>query len=498
MKLQFCGAARTVTGSCHYLDTGKYKILVDCGAFQGSDELEKRNYEEFPFDPAELDIVLLTHAHFDHCGRLPKLVRQGFNGRIICTFPTRELTEIVLYDAAYLQKEEYKRWVESSQNRKYDPTAQNTGVDAEEDQQQEVIDMWGGKASEQGASYEKHEPLYDEQDVADTIKLMEGYPIGNSIGLGDGLEIRMRDSGHILGSVIFEVWADNEVGRKRKIVFSGDLGQPGQRIVRDPDMIRDADYVVIESTYGNRLHKSKDETVLEFLSVLKKSQEEGGNVLIPTFAIERAQEVLYELNLFIENKLLDPVEVFLDSPMAIKATEVFENHPSFYDEDARRLIEKGDNPFMFDGLQMTEETEESKRLIAKKKSVIMAGSGMATGGRIIHHLANNIENSNTHVVFVGYQVQGTLGRRIVDMEPEVWIKGKKVDVKAQVHTLNGFSAHGDVRDLRYWLRGFGRSPRMVYIVHGEETVAEGFATNIREELKLNTYVPQHEEVVELE
>jgi metallo-beta-lactamase family protein len=467
MKLKFCGAARTVTGSCFFIDTGNYKVLVDCGAFQGKDDIEKLNYEPFPFDPSQIDFVILTHAHYDHCGRLPILVKQGFKGRVISTQPTRDLVKIILLDAAKLQQEEYSRWSVKS---KSDNSKRNL--------------------SEEGSSYAERKPLFSEEDVDSVIQLFDVYPYGSSVNLKEDLEFRFRDAGHIIGSAIVELWTRTKEGRERKIVFSGDLGQPGARIVRDPDLVREADYVICESTYGNRLHRSKDETVLELLSILKQAKEQGGNVLIPSFAIERAQEVLYEINLFMENKILENLPVYLDSPMAAKATAVFRQYPNFYDEDARRLLEKGDDPFNFPGLVSTNSAEESKRLISKKGVVIIAGSGMCTGGRIVHHIKNNIENENTHMIFVGYQVGGTLGRRIVDKVPEVKIMGQKLQVKAQVHTLGGFSAHSDQRDLRYWLRSFGHTPKKIFMVHGDEEIAIGFGTNIESELKIDVEIPK--------
>jgi metallo-beta-lactamase family protein len=404
------------------------------------------------------------------------LVKQGFKGRIISTQPTRDLTRIILLDAARLQEEEYKRWQSRPKRR---------GQKME-------------NAAEQGSLYTVREPMYTEQDVENMLTHFDIYPYGDSVDFRNGVEFRMRDAGHILGSALFELWLKNPAGRIRKVVFSGDLGQTGQRIVRDPDLVREADYVIVESTYGNRMHRSKDETVLELLSILKEAQTHGGNILIPCFAIERSQEILYELNLFAENRLLTGLPVYLDSPMASEATRVFRQFPDFYDEDAKRLLEKGDDPFHFAGFQETENAEDSKRLIDKRGVVIMAGSGMCTGGRIVHHLKNNIQNSRTSIIFVGFQVEGTLGRRLVEQEPEVMIHGQRFEVRAKVHTLGGFSAHADQRDLRYWLRAFGHTPRRVFMVHGEEAVALEFADNIHQELQIDTHVPTLNEIIELE
>lgn len=472
MKIQFCGAARTVTGTCYFVDNGDVKFLVDCGAFQGDWENEKHNFDPFPFDPSSIDYVFLTHAHFDHCGRLPILVRQGFRGRVICTQPTRDLTRVVLEDAANLQKEEYERWKSRSKKRKFNE-----------------------KASSEGSLYENREPMFTPEDVAELMTMFDLYPYGNSVDFHNGLEFRLRDAGHILGSAIFEFWVKGENERVRKIVFSGDLGQQGQRIVKDPDLIREADYVVVESTYGNRLHKNKDETLLEFLTILKDAQKGGGNILIPSFAIERTQEIIYELNLFVENKILSNIPVYLDSPMASKATAIFRQYPDYYDEDTKRLLEKGDDPFSFAQLHEIESAEESKRLISQRGVIIIAGSGMCTGGRIVHHLENNIQHPKTHVIFVGYQVAGTLGRKLVDGEPEVNIKGKRVDVRAQIHTLGGFSAHADQHDLIYWMRAFGHSPRKVFVIHGESEVVLDFAQRLKQELNLEAHAPTlYEEV----
>lgn len=468
MEIQFLGASKTVTGSCFYIDTGKFKILVDCGAFQGPNDIEEKNYEQFPFNPADIDMVFLTHAHYDHCGRIPRLVKQGFKGRVITTQPTRDLAQIVLLDSAMLQKEEFERWEARPKN----------------------------DANSEEAKFRK--PLFSEQDVEQAMELFEVYPYGNSVNLNPSIEFRMRDAGHILGSAMFELWIKNEAGRTRKIVFSGDLGQPGARIVRDPDLVREADYVICESTYGNRLHKDRNETVLELLTAIKNAQKVGGNILIPSFAIERTQEILYEINLFIENKLVENLPVYLDSPMASRATEVFRRYPNFYDEDAKRLLQKGDDPFDFPNLTKTDTAEESKRLAGKKGILIIAGSGMCTGGRIVHHLKNNIEDPSTHIIIVGYQVYGTLGRRIVDGNKTVKIMGKEYENNAQLYTLGGFSGHGDQRDLRYWLRSFGHTPRKIFLVHGDEDIISDFSNNLKENIKIDIHTPEHGEVVKLD
>ncbi len=460
MKIKFLGATGgIVTGSSYLLEFDSTSAIVDCGMFQGEAEVERLNYEPFPFDPARIDYVLLTHAHLDHVGLLPKLVKHGFAGKIICTDATKSLAEIIMLDAAKIQEED-ANFLKSS-----------------------------GRSSPEESGYSRGEPIYTRDDIDAVMQKFEVYPYGEIVKLRD-FSFRMREAGHILGSVTFEIWYNNSQGRERKLVLSGDLGQTGARIIRDPDFIREADYVVMESTYGGRNHRDKNETLLELLSILNEAAKDKSRVIIPTFAVERTQELLYEINLFIERKLLKGLKVYLDSPLAIKATEIFRAYKKYYDEDAMSLVRSGDDPFSFRGLEYTENVHDSKRLAGERGALIMAGSGMCTGGRVLHHLMNTLPMKDAHIVFVGFQVPGTLGRRIVDGANMVRIHGVDVPVRAKVHTLNGFSAHADQHDLLYWLRSFGHSPREVFVTHGDQTNRTIFAQLVKNELQLNAVTPE--------
>lgn len=452
MEIIFHGASKMVTGSCYQIKTSKLNILIDCGYFQGSREEMDKNWEPFSFDPSKIDYVFLTHAHLDHCGLLPKLVRHGFNGEIICTDATRDLAEIIIRDAYKIMNEDFER----------------------------------GRLN-----YANGDPkplLYREVDIDDTMNKFRIYKYSDSINLRNDIEFRMRNAGHILGSSIFEFWI-KENNKTRKIVFSGDLGQPGKRIIWDPDNVREADYVVLESTYGDRLHKDKNESILEFLSIVKYAEQKHGNILIPVFAIERTQEILYELNLMVEKGLLGNVKVYLDSPLGKKATEIFTRYSKYYDTDTLRLIEKGDNPFHFNGLNIIDNVQDSKELQNEKGAIILAGSGMCTGGRIVNHLFNNIEDPNARIVFVGYQVKGTLGRKLIDGAYSVSIFGQMKKVRAKIYTIGGLSAHADQRDLLYWLSGIGSNCKNLFLVHGDEQVMEKFANKIKKDLGINPIIP---------
>lgn len=453
-KLSFFGATgNTVTGSSYLLEVEDMQVLIDCGMYQGEREVEQKNRLMFPFDPKKLKYVFLTHAHLDHCGLLPKLFKDGFTGKIIATDATRDLAGIILEDAAKLQEDQGNREAESG----------------------DVMSS---------------EPIYTRDDVAATLERFETYPYHEIVKLSENLSFRMREAGHILGSATLEIWFKNQLGRERKVVFSGDLGQTGARIIRDPDFIRESDYIVMESTYGGRNHRDKNATLIELLAILNEASREKSCVVIPSFAVERAQEILYEVNLFIEKKVLKGLAFYLDSPLAIKATEIFRKYRKYYDEDALSLVKTGDDPFSFRGLEYVIDTHQSKRISGERGSVIIAGSGMCTGGRVLHHLINVLPDKRNHVVFVGFQVNGTLGRRLIDGADRVRIYGVEVPVRAQIHTLNGFSAHADQNDLLYWLRSFGHSPHEVFITHGDETNKREFSEKVRNELQLNTIIPE--------
>ncbi len=458
MKIKFIGAVGgIVTGSSYLLEFKNTRVVVDCGMFQGEDNVEKLNHEPFPYDPASVDYMLLTHAHLDHVGLIPKLVKQGFHGKIISTDATKRLAEIIMMDAAKIQEEDgYYR---------------------------------GGQSRESG-QYTNPDALYTREDIPAVMALFETYPMGQQVKLTPDVTFRMREAGHILGAVSFEIWFTNSQGRERKLVMSGDLGQTGARIIRDPDFIREADYVVEESTYGGRNHKDKNSTLIELLAILQQASKEKSRVIIPTFAVERAQELLYEINLFVERNLLKGLKYYVDSPLAIKATEIFREFKTYYDEDALSLIKAGDDPFAFRGLEYIDSPYDSRRIAGERGAVIMAGSGMCTGGRVLHHLMNTLPHRDAHIVFVGFQVPGTLGRKLVDGADMVRIHGVDVEVRAQMHTLNGFSAHADQHDLLYWLRSFGHSPREVFVTHGDQTNRTIFGKLIRDELQLNAILPE--------
>ncbi|RUM37091.1 MAG: MBL fold metallo-hydrolase [Desulfobulbus sp.] len=442
MKLEFHGADRNVTGSCHMVRCQDKCILIDCGMYQGGRDMDEENRQDFGFNPGEVDIILLTHGHLDHCGRIPLLVKKGFRGKIVATAATRELARLVMLDSARIQEEEAK-----FRNKKLRKK---------------------GKA-------EDATPLYTTLDALTCLDFFYDITAFNhSYELGPGMKATYYDAGHILGaaSILLEL---SENGRNKKILYSGDLGYSDRAILRDPAVPPHADIVVMETTYGNRVHKQLGPSIQELYDAIEVTVKRGGNVLIPSFALERTQEILYYLREGIKKGLVkENVQVFLDSPMAISATEIFQRHPECFDEETWKIFETGEDPFELPGLHYSRETAQSIALKQVKGAVIIAGSGMATGGRIRHHLQHNLWRKEASVVFVGYAANGTLARQIIDGKDPVRIYGKEIDVRAEIYTIGGFSAHADQEDLLAWHAQTG-DPEKTFLVHGELESMEIFA-----------------------
>jgi metallo-beta-lactamase family protein len=447
LRLSFHGADRAVTGSCHLIECAGQRVLVDCGLYQGGHELEEENAADFGFDPASIGTVLLTHAHLDHCGRLPLLAKRGFRGEIVTTAPTRELARLVMLDSAHLQEEEARRRTRS--------------------------------AARRGKDGEGIGPLYsilDALNTQDAFGRVAAY--GQPMQIAPGIRATFLDAGHILGSasILLEL---EEGGARRRVLFSGDLGNAGRPLLRDPAPPPHADAVVLETTYGDRLHKPLAPSIEELYQAVEDSVARGGNVVIPTFALERAQELLYYLRAGVEQRRLSrSIQVFLDSPMAISATAIFERYPAFYRTEAAQLFRAGRDPFDLPGLHFTRDGAESiaiNHVVAG--AVIMAGSGMCTGGRVRHHLKHNLAREQCSVVFVGFAGKGTLARRIIDGARSVSIFGEEVAVRARVYTINSFSAHADQAELLAW-HAQARAPR-TFLVHGDEAVMQTFARRLQ-------------------
>jgi metallo-beta-lactamase family protein len=457
LKLKFLGAARTVTGSCFYMECNNLKFLVECGMYQGEDE-EEINKAAFDFNPEEIDYVFVTHAHLDHSGMLPRIVKEGFKGRIITTSATKDLLEIMLYDSAHIQESDTE-WLTRKALRAGKPP---------------VI------------------PLYTTEDVMNVMPLIDIKKYGEIFHIGNGIKYRFLDAGHILGSGILELWFQDSP-KKKKIVFSGDIGKKGNPIIKDPLNPVEADFIVMESTYGNRLHKPLKESIDELVDAVKTTIKRGGNVYIPSFAVGRTQDLLYILNNLVRKKRLYNINVYLDSPLAQEATKIYLSHPECFDEDAKKLFTTRDYNDSIK-LHFVQSAQESMALNKIKSGIIViAGSGMCEGGRIRHHLKHNLWRSECSVIFVGFQGKGTLGRKIVDGEKTVHILGEEISVKASIYTINGFSAHADQAELIEWISFIKDSPE-VFIVHGEEEVSMVFSSLVNERFGLKTYVPEKGEM----
>lgn len=434
MRLSFHGAAQNVTGSCHLLEAGGLKILIDCGMFQGAKHADEENAGEFGFEASEIDYLLLTHAHLDHCGRIPLLVKRGFTGEIITTAATRDLTKLIMMDSAHIQEEDAAR---ASRRRQR-----------------------GGK--------EDIQPIYNQINVLNALDFFgRNAAYDEGIVLNDAVTVRFINAGHILGSASVIVEA-TESGIERRIVFSGDLGSPGHAVLSNSTPPPNCDYVVMETTYGDRMHKNLDTSVVEFVEAISKTISRGGNVVIPTFAMERTQEILFHLKKAIEAKQLPrSLTIFLDSPMAVSATEIFRRHADGFSDEVRDEMLAGEKPFNPRGLRFTRQTADSMAINRiRGGAVIMAGSGMCTGGRVRHHLKHNLWRPDCSVIFVGFAAEGTLARQIVDGAKHVRIYGEDIQVKADIYTINGFSAHADQRELLYWASRAGK-PKKIFLVHGD-------------------------------
>jgi len=466
IKLRFMGAAQNVTGSRYLLETNGVRLLVDCGLYQERD-LRVRNWDPFPIPPNTIDAVLLTHAHVDHCGLLPKLVREGFHGKIYCNGATAEIAQIVLLDSAHLQEEDaqFKRKRHEREGRK--------------------------------VPY-PYMPLYTTDEVKASFSLFSPVRYEEPIQISDEVEATFHDAGHILGSSMIKLKVSPN-GEDRTILFSGDVGRWNKPILCDPTIFDEADYVLVESTYGDRIHedsKNIDEIISD---VVTSTQKAGGNIVIPSFAVERSQEILYHLKKLLLEDRIPHLIVFVDSPMAISVTEVFEHHPELFDEETLELIRRRESPFDFYGLKMTRTTDESKVINHIKGTVmIIAGAGMCTGGRIKHHLVSNISRPESTILFVGYQAVGTLGRQIVDGDKKVRILGQMYPVRARIAKISGFSAHADRDELFKWLSGLQKPPKHLFVTHGEPEVAQHFMAFLKERTGWEISAPKYQDEVILD
>lgn len=467
MKITFMGGTGMVTGSSYLVETEHCTFLLDYGLYQGGKEEEALNLEETTFNPAEIDFVILSHAHIDHSGRLPLLVKQGYTGPIYATKPTADLSEIMLLDSAKIQEQDVE-WENKRRKRSGKPTI---------------------------------EPLYTTPDAERALRHFVPQFYNTQVYPHETVRLRFQDAGHILGSAIVELWITESEGTM-KLVFSGDLGMPDKPIIRDPSYIESADYLLMESTYGNTVHESQTEAFTRLMQIITETAHKNGTVVIPAFSVGRTQELIYEMNEWYEKAHLPEeqrIPVYVDSPMATRATEAFRQNSIFYDDEAQALIRSGDNPFAFQNLHFTKDVEESKMLHKNNfPRVIISASGMATAGRVRHHLKHNLWRENSAVVFVGYQAEGTLGRILLDGTDEVKLFGEEIAVKAHIENVDGFSGHADQPMLLDWVDHFQRKPKKVFLVHGEADEMMPLADKLRERYDgMEVLTPRRFETVEL-
>lgn len=440
MKIEFFGAAGCVTGSCHLISVNGRKVLLDCGFYQGKDEKERGN-ESFSFNPKEIDYVILSHCHIDHSGRIPLLYKHGFKGEVICTEATRELCNIMLPDSGHIQETE--------------------------------VEWKNRKRIRQGLP--PMEPLYTAKIAELSTYLFSGYEYDEFIEVFEGFKVRFRDAGHILGSSLVELYIKEEGKEEIKIVYSGDIGNKDVPIINDPTIIDYADYVIMETTYGDRLHQNIQSQFEELVTIIKNTFKKGGNVVIPSFAVGRTQEVLYALNNYLGEEKLKDLKVFVDSPLASQSTVIFQKYSNYYDDEAKKILASGDDPLDFDGLVFTHSPEESAEINKiQSGAIVISASGMCEAGRIRHHLKHNLWRKECSIVFVGYQAEGTLGRTILEGAKKVKLFGEEIAVNANIYNLQGLSGHADRQGLLNWLEGFKQKPKEVLLVHGDEESQKSF------------------------
>ncbi len=453
MKIKFLGAAISVTGSCHLVTTDRYKFLLDCGLFQGSEVLEELNEQEFDFDPAEIDFMILSHAHIDHCGRIPLLIKKGFKGAIYCTGATAEIADIMLQDSGYIH---------------------------------EMEALWKNKHLKRSGRHSIL-PLYTQKEAGACKRYFYPVAYDNQFEINPDITIRLNEAGHILGAAIIELWV-KEGEKESKLVYSGDIGAANQRMLNNPTLISEADYLIMEATYGDRNHETHEESRKRFIDIILKTIKRGGTVVIPSFALGRTQDLIHELELFYDNhekyqNQLDKIMVYIDSPLAIDATAIFRRNAHYFNTATKESLKKGEEILYFRNLNFTKNIVQSKALNENESTkIIIAASGMADAGRIQHHLKHYLWQKKSSIVFVGYQAEGTTGRAIVSGEKYVRILNERIQVNAEIYFLEGFSAHADQSDLLNWISGFKKQPKKIFLVHGEEPPKIAFADLVKKHL----------------